>query len=178
MATRKRRNSRNVPNKGKCVKYTFCAGSKLPEDKAQEVGEYLTKLSGKKHSVTARDVLTAARPKSSPLHDLFEWDDSVAAEKYRFEQARHLIRSVNVVYRDVPEFSEPIRAFVTIRDSSLRSPDEYVNTRVVMTDKVLTKSLLKKALAEAESWTRRYRQFEQLSDIFAVIEATRKRLLG
>src|SRR2546421_688544 len=38
------------------------------------------------------DVVDAARPKSSPLHEHFDWDDTDAAEKWRLEQARHLIR--------------------------------------------------------------------------------------
>lgn len=38
-------------------------------------------------------VLDAARPESSPLHKHFEWDDSVAAEAWRKDQARTLIQS-------------------------------------------------------------------------------------
>ena len=37
-----------------------------------------------------RAVVDAARPAGSPLHGSFEWDDSVAAESYRIEQARKL----------------------------------------------------------------------------------------
>ena len=38
-------------------------------------------------------VLEAARPETSPLHKHFEWDDSVAAEAWRKDQARTLIQS-------------------------------------------------------------------------------------
>lgn len=38
-------------------------------------------------------VLDAARPETSPLHKHFEWDDSVAAEAWRKNQARTLIQS-------------------------------------------------------------------------------------
>lgn len=38
-------------------------------------------------------VLEAARPENSPLHKHFEWDDSVAAEAWRKDQARTLIQS-------------------------------------------------------------------------------------
>lgn len=50
------------------------------------------------------DVVEAARDPASPLHSHFEWNDSAAAEKYRLDQARTLIRSVKieVTVRDVP----------------------------------------------------------------------------
>lgn len=36
-------------------------------------------------------VVEEARPPDSPLHPYFDWDDSVAAEKWRREQAHQLI---------------------------------------------------------------------------------------
>jgi len=45
------------------------------------------------------DVVNAARPTNSPLHPHFDWDDSSAAEKYRLDQARTLIRSVQTEVR-------------------------------------------------------------------------------
>lgn len=41
-----------------------------------------------------RDVLDAARPEDSPLHAAFQWDDSKAAEEYRLQQARTIIKIV------------------------------------------------------------------------------------
>jgi hypothetical protein len=38
------------------------------------------------------EVVDAARDPSSPLHNLFQWDDDVAAEAYRLHQARRIIR--------------------------------------------------------------------------------------
>lgn len=46
--------------------------------------------------LTAAGVLDSARDSASPLHRCFEWDDSVAGERYRLDQARRLIRSVRV----------------------------------------------------------------------------------
>ena len=45
-----------------------------------------------------RAVVDAARDVESPLHRCFEWDDKVAGEKYRLEQAQRLIRSFTVVH--------------------------------------------------------------------------------
>lgn len=54
----------------------------------------LSKLGG--GTLTPTAVLDDARSPNSPLHDYFEWNDDVAAEKYRLDQARRLIRSVRV----------------------------------------------------------------------------------
>lgn len=37
-------------------------------------------------------VVDAARPDNAPLHNQFEWDDGIAGEKYRIEQARGIIK--------------------------------------------------------------------------------------
>jgi hypothetical protein len=47
--------------------------------------------------LSPEQVVTEASKAGSPLHDCFEWDDSVAGHKYRLSQARDLIRSVQVV---------------------------------------------------------------------------------
>ena len=44
-------------------------------------------------------VVTDARDPESPLHADFEWEDSVAAERYRQAQARQLLASVEVLIR-------------------------------------------------------------------------------
>lgn len=56
-------------------------------------------------------VVKDARRKRSPLHPLFEWDDSAAAHEYRIEQARAAIRAVVwVVEKDDGE-EQSCRAF-------------------------------------------------------------------
>lgn len=42
------------------------------------------------------DVVDAARNPNSSMHSQFEWDDGEAAEAYRLQQARSLIRRVKV----------------------------------------------------------------------------------
>ena len=70
--------------------------------------ERIAKLNG--GALEARMVVDAARPKRSPLHSQFEWDDSVAAEAHRLHQARSLIARVHIEV--VPNAS---KAPVTVR---------------------------------------------------------------
>lgn len=46
--------------------------------------------------ITPAQVVNAARDPASPMHDYFEWDNDAAAEKYRIDQARTLIRSCRI----------------------------------------------------------------------------------
>jgi len=50
--------------------------------------------------LSANAVIEAAEPEGAVLHPAFEWDDATAGGQYRLMQARHLIRSVQVVQAD------------------------------------------------------------------------------
>src|SRR6185437_11347508 len=84
---------------------------------AQVVGDELERLRQTNNGeLTAELALDAARPKSSPLHDGFEWDDTVAAEQHRLTQARSMIRSVVIVPDKSmgPAVPTEVRAFVVV----------------------------------------------------------------
>lgn len=65
--------------------------------------------------LTPKLLVEVARPESHPLHDRFEWDDTVAGEKYRQVQAAELIRSVKISYTMAPG-AQPhsVRAFHSV----------------------------------------------------------------
>jgi hypothetical protein len=60
---------------------------------AQAFGEVLDDLEDKLGKVEAQDVVDAARPDESPIHNLCSWDDAEEAEKYRQHVARKHIRA-------------------------------------------------------------------------------------
>ena len=41
---------------------------------------------------TPMEVLEKAKDETTELHKCFEWNDSIAAEKYRLEKAKNIIR--------------------------------------------------------------------------------------
>ena len=77
-------------------------------------------------------VVDTARDPKNPLHSCFEWDDTVAAEKYRIVQAGQLIRSVKVVY-EAPKGPSTMRAFVPVRPSD-HGPANFMPVAVAMAD--------------------------------------------
>jgi len=74
-------------------------------------------------------VVEESRPKAAPLHPVFEWNDKKAAEEWRNNQARQLIRNIRIVNPENAETDEP--AYVHIRQVDAEAP-YYQSSRVAV----------------------------------------------
>lgn len=133
----------------------------------------MEKLRKKHDGITAGIVVEDARPKDSLLHGAFEWRDRIAAEEYRLEQARRLIRSVVVQATNnaSPEqtLSSRVRAFVVVnRDGE----DSYTSISVALNDPALRQQVLARAKGELEAWRTRYKDLTEFAEIFSVVDAS------
>lgn len=122
---------------------------------ADEIGE---------SSVTPQEVLEKARNENSELHKCFEWDDSIAAEKYRLRQAREII--VNLVYAPKKKEEQPVRCFQITTEKSVYKP-----TKQFLVQEDEYQKLLARAKAELESFKRRYATLNELESVFEAIES-------
>src|ERR1700680_1931431 len=100
------------------IKYTFKDEPLTIKNKAkatpQKIGEALAQIAAASNGhLTPKAVVSEARNNRSVLHRHFEWDDAVAAEAFRLDQARTLIRSIRVVDN---ENDETPPAWVSISD--------------------------------------------------------------
>jgi hypothetical protein len=98
------------------------------------------------------DVLNEARDESSPLHDHFEWDDSVAADAHRRYQARVLIQRCKITLVD----SAPtqVRAFVSLQ-SDREIGGGYRLTTTVMDDEAMREELLRDIRLTIARWNQK-----------------------
>ena len=149
--------------------YTFADGARLqPGAKAdpQVVGEHLELLRAQSGGeLTPVAVIDDARNDNSPLHRLFEWDDTEAARQHRLWQARHLIGSV--VVRLVGGQGEPpklTRAFVNLR---VEEGQFYTSIRAAMADPDQRAIVLADALRDLQRIERKYGDLEELAALFA-----------
>ena len=69
----------------------------------ESMEDAVSKLYVKDGEIKASTLVDSARPKSSPIHSAFEWDDKKAGEEYRLMQARQWIRKIVIRYQDVEE---------------------------------------------------------------------------
>ena len=119
-------------------------------------------------------VVEAARPKTSPIHDQFEWDNSAAAEKYRLLQASELIR-VSVEIIDCGGNRDPVmvRAFTSLTTERGVSGG-YRATVQVLSNKQMREQMLADAIAELRAFERRYAILKELAEVFAASRKLRK----
>lgn len=89
------------------ISYIFRKNTRIAGIDPQVAGEQLDLIYTKHNELTAPLVVDAARPEDAPLHPVFEWDDSIAAERHREHQARNLIRSVQIIPSD-NELPQPV----------------------------------------------------------------------
>lgn len=109
--------------------------------------------------LTPNLVVEAARNPTHPLHSRFEWDNTTAAEKYRLEQARGLIRLVRVRYINREGEPATIRSF-----HSVRAPEggyTYQPLDNIIENPAITKIILAEMRRDWHTLKRRYERFEE-----------------
>lgn len=116
-------------------------------------------------------VVEAARDENSPLHGAFEWEDTVAAEKYRLSQARYLIRHVRVEIRD-PDKPKGIlvRKYVSLSPDRVPGNNAFRHTGDVLSDAELYALMLEDAKNELTAFRKKYGTLKALGDILDAID--------
>lgn len=130
---------------------------------AQEAGQEIERIAEKRNQLTPGDIVDESRPQTAILHSCFEWDDAEAAERYREQQAQLILRNIVTVNVDNEDLKEHVRAFVSISG-------EYRPIDVVVKTQVYKDELLQKALAELQSFKRKYSTLSELASIFLAID--------
>ena len=135
---------------------------------AETAGAELERVEKKHGMVTPELVLEESRGQKAPLHKCFEWNDSVAAEKYRLNQAGQIIKNLVVVLDDYQQ-SEPVRAFVNVMPEAPARTGEFINIVSAMKAEETRATILANALRELQEFKRKYKGLEELAGIFAEI---------
>lgn len=114
----------------------------------------------------AENVLEEAKHEDSPLHDSFEWDDSIAGQSFRLLQARFLIQAA---VRYLPEGPrEDVRVFVSLSSDRNYSAGGggYRLLTDVISDEQLYKELLDDAMKEYITFRKKYETVKELQPLF------------
>lgn len=139
---------------------------------ADIVGKEVEKIEKKYGEVTSRNFVEAARSESSPLHKLLEWDDTVAAEKFRIHQAGVIICHLHIEREDTLE-PKTVRAYMNVADNvdnPTRRTGSFINTQDVFSDKEKRALILRVAIRELKELREKYIALSELADIFERIE--------
>ncbi len=147
--------------------YRWKAGSRIMID-AQSAGEEMERLRVRQNGrLETGDVLEAARPPESPLHPHFDWNDTIAAERWRMEQAGHLIQCITVSIEKPDGAAVPVRAFVSVKRDHDRS---YTSIAHALSDEDLRRQVLGAALRELVAWRARHTELTELAQLFGLVD--------
>ena len=150
------------------IRWKNCFPSKNVD--AKKAYESLKKLSSKNDGkLTADMVVDAAQSQRHILHPLFEWDDAVAATEHRRNQARCLIRSIEVVYEESPAVQTRVFEIHTKGDGEKKT--EYAETIEVLNDPVSRDRLIAEAIKAAMQFRRRFGHLQELEKVVDAIES-------
>lgn len=150
-------------------KYEWSDSFKMAAD-PNVVGGVLEHLEESDGGVTAERFLDISRPEDSPTHSCFEWNDSVAAERYRMHQSRCTINALRVVYADKNGEDQQISAFVNV--SAPEEKTTYENVWAALSDKEKKENVLNRIRNELDSFVIRNQHIEELADM--LVEASEK----
>lgn len=118
------------------------------------------------------EVVKAARPIKSALHDKFTWDDSEAAHQFRLEEARRLIRTT-IQYLEVDGKDKSFRVFCSLTTDRSEDGGGYREISAVLSNKTFRDQLVADAYAEMGAFKNRY---EKIKELAGVIREIRKAL--
>lgn len=127
-----------------------------------------------KHGVLTPEVtVEEAKSKKSVLHPHFEWDNSVAAEEYRKDQARKMIRSIYVIVEENPDWKIP--ANINIQGSGERG---YYPAAEVMASPEMRAEALRRVWENLSRLRRLYAHLEQFASVWKAIDETQEKVVG
>lgn len=115
--------------------------------------------------LTAENLVEANRPKDAPLHEEFDWNNTIAAEKWRCHQARNIINSIVVVSEDRPKV-EAVRCFFRVEAAA----PNYESVSTIVRNENKYAKLIEQALRELIAFKKKYAQVKELSGVFLAIE--------
>lgn len=123
--------------------YSWVKGTRYPAD-ANAVGQALATLEKQHGKIKPRHLVELATPNDSPLHQLFEWDNTKAADAYRTHQARNVIRCIEVVVTQRPRKGQAVTVATVPTRAYPHVPSEngYLSIEKVARDETRFQSAL------------------------------------
>ncbi len=150
---------------------TKFAKVKYSEKDSKIISRELKNIQRQQSVITPKAVILSAQSKKSPLHKYFEWNNDMAADRYREWQARQLIASVYIVDAD-DENAQPVRAFVNIEPESelddFISDKGYVSTPSIHGKQGYQQQVLEYARQQLVGWRKRFGNYKEF---FVVVKA-------
>jgi hypothetical protein len=129
----------------------------------RELYDHLLALRNDAGDILADAIVEAAKPKTHPLHALFEWDNRAAGHQYRLHQARVLIRSVVIEDAPTDDAGHQTRVRAIVSAPTPNGP-RYRPTVEVAEDPVAAELVLRQFEAEWRQFRARWQHLAAFMD--------------
>ena len=143
--------------------------NRIKERKQQVIEAEIDKLSSSLgHVPTAEELLRAATSRNHPLHKYFTWDNSLAANRWRLDEARRMLQIVQVVAHIQADRAQPVR----VRKFVLINKTEPMRLRnEALSEPSDREKMTARAITELRSWCRRYIDLPEVDSIRNALES-------
>lgn len=118
-------------------------------------------------------LVAESKPKDAPLHGEFDWHGPTAANKWRLQQARYVVRSIEVI---PDESDNAVRKYQSVRlveqenQHPAKAKQVFRSVEEVLADPDTRDELLAQAIRDALSYKRRYNGLQELAKVFAAFD--------
>lgn len=137
-------------------RYKFGGLHKVP---AEIAGRICQELTESEDGLTPQKLVEVSRDEDHPLHGEFEWDDTIAAEAYRVEQAKKLIRDITIVQGETAKKAD--RGFVITPGGN----HMYVPLNDALSNEEWKNNLLEAAKRDMIAFVAKYRRLTELTKV-------------
>lgn len=143
---------------------------------ANVVGGVVEYLEEKNGNITNEAFLEYSRDKSSPTHSMINWNDSECAERYRLDQCRRIINSlqVKVTLRSVESKPKKVSAYVNVNESSRAKKAKYNFIVNALEDTESREHIINRMYRDMKAFAERYEIYSEAAEVVQAINNTLK----
>lgn len=138
------------------------------------VGGVIESIEERDGTVTPKALVDEARAENSPIHSMFTWNNEIAAERYRQQEARNVINCLSVKIIKSEDTPKIYKAFVNV--SEHKNEGTYINVTDAFDDDRTRAIVLNRALKELESFANKYQSLEELQEVFTAINDVKEKI--
>lgn len=133
------------------------------------VGSVIESIQQKNNGVChPKQLVEVSRSPKAKTHKMFEWNDKVAGERYREDQARLAIRCLVVTYEHGDGKDREVKAFSQVQRDE--DGNGYARTIEAMSDDLDRDYILNAALSQLRAWRRRWNQLNEVADTVTALK--------
>ena len=155
------------------MKKKFIGKGILKKEQAERYGKEIDRLTKEHGFVTPKILVEEASSKKSPLHDWFEWNKNKAAEKWLIEQAKYLLRSIEVV---VVCEGKPVQTRYMVNVANEEVASVYMPIQAVLEDEKLMDDYVAQAFRELESVRSKYEHLLELRELWEKLDEIKEKV--